>query len=238
MKKTIQNLMLPIVLGLSFSTVTASDEAVRASLQKVFPGVSLDSIKKTPVQGLYEVTAGLRVVYMSEDGRYLIQGDVLDMTTRENLTEPVREARRLASVNKVGENNMIIYKPEKVKHTVTVFTDIDCGYCRKLHSQMDDYLAKGIAIRYLFFPRAGLGSASYDKAVSVWCADDQNSAMTKAKQNQEIETKTCKNPVSDHYDLGRMLGVKGTPAILTDKGELLPGYIPPKKLSGYLEDEG
>jgi len=117
-----------------------------------------------------------------------------------------------------------------------VFTDIDCGYCRKLHADMDKYNAQGIRVRYLFYPRAGLRSESYRKAVSVWCADDRKAAMTAAKTGRPLPARSCVNPVADQYNLGRQLGVRGTPALVLEDGEIIPGYVPPDKLRTMLDD--
>ena len=131
---------------------------------------------------------------------------------------------------------MVVFSPEKYDHTVTVFTDIDCGYCRKLHNEMNGYHDNGIRVRYMFFPRAGVGSDSYQKAVSVWCADDRNEAMTQAKQGRPLPEKQCENPVREELLLGRLLGVNGTPAIFLESGEMIPGYVPPDKLKAILKD--
>ncbi len=234
MKKIVQLLGLASFVLASFSAIATPDE-VKLALAKRIPGVDASAIVSTPIPGLYQVAFGPRVMYVSEDGRYLIQGSMLDVATRENLTEPAQAEAGLAAVEKVGEENMVIYKPKNKKHTMTVFTDIDCGYCRKLHNQMDGYLEKGYEVRYLFFPRSGLNSPSYDKAVSVWCADDRNDALTKAKNNQHVDAKTCDNPVKGHFELGMAMGVRGTPAIVTDTGKLLPGYIPPGDIEQYFE---
>jgi thiol:disulfide interchange protein DsbC len=221
-------LMLPLF-------VSAESADVKEALAKNLPGVDANSIKNTPIPGLYQIAFGPRVMYVSEDGRYMLQGNMMDLATRENLTEPALAKAKLSSLEQMGEENMIIYKPKVKKHTMTVFTDIDCGYCRKLHNQMDAYLEEGFEVRYLFFPRSGLNTPSYDKAVSVWCADDRNNALTKAKNRQSVESKTCDNPVKGHFELGMAMGVRGTPAILTDKGRLLPGYIPPSEIGRYFE---
>ena len=144
---------------------------------------------------------------------------------------------RTLAIAKMGQENMIVFKAKIPKYTVTIFTDIDCGYCRKLHSELDQYLAQGITIQYLFFPRAGKGSESYDKAVSVWCADDRNAALTAAKKDQKVPTKTCDNPVDKHMQLGAEFDVKGTPMIVTEQGNILPGYLPAKQLVEALESE-
>ncbi|HEC17448.1 MAG TPA: DsbC family protein [Sedimenticola sp.] len=210
-------------------------EEVMATLKARIPELASASVTPAPVPGLYEVVAGPDVLYVTKDGRYLIRGSIIDLEAMENITAPRIAMAAAAAVEKVGEENMVIYEPEKTRHTVTIFTDIDCGFCRKLHGQMDEYLEKGIRIRYLFFPRAGLKSASYRKAVSVWCADDRNEAMTQAKAGKEIEMRDCDNPVSDHYALGQQMNVRGTPALVLEDGKILPGYVPPGRLSEYLD---
>jgi thiol:disulfide interchange protein DsbC len=129
---------------------------------------------------------------------------------------------------------MVIFAPEEYDHTITVFTDIDCGYCRKLHNEIDAFMAEGIRVRYLFYPRAGLGSPSYQKAVSVWCADDRKQALTDAKAGEPLPEKSCENPVADHMALGEAMGVTGTPAILLENGQLVPGYVPAKRMAAIL----
>ena len=193
------------------------------------------SIKKTPIRGLYEVTVPPRVFYISADGRYVLAGDLIDLQKGVNLTEQQRDKARVASIENVGEVNMVVFAPEKVKHTITVFTDIDCGYCRKLHNEMASYNKLGIKVRYLAYPRAGVGSESYKKAVSVWCADDKRQAMTDAKNGKDVPEKNCENPVASQMALGRNLGVNGTPAIVLANGQLYPGYAPADRLIKVLE---
>jgi len=139
-------------------------------------------------------------------------------------------------VNDLGEENMIIFPAKNSKHTISVFTDIDCGYCRKLHNEIDQYNAKGITVRYLAFPRAGIGSPSYDKAVSVWCEKDRQAAMTRSKSGETLPKASCKNPVAEEYELGQLLGVNGTPALVLDNGSLLPGYVPANRLVRVLNE--
>ncbi len=204
-------------------------------LQTALGGAAPDSVNPTAVPGLYEVLIGGQVLYLSEDGRFALQGDLLDLSTRGNLTENRRGELRGKAVEAVGENNMVVFAPEgPVKHTVTVFTDIDCGYCRKMHSQIAAYNKEGIKVRYLWFPREGVGSDSFDKAVSVWCADDRQEAMTQAKRGENIERKTCDNPVQAQYELGQKLGVRGTPSMILEDGEMIPGYVPPTQLAELL----
>jgi thiol:disulfide interchange protein DsbC len=144
---------------------------------------------------------------------------------------------RVNSLNKIGTANMVVFKPEKAKHVAHVFTDIDCGYCRKLHSEIKQYLDAGIEIRYLFFPRAGEASDSYKKAVSVWCSDNRSQALTQSKKGEAVPEKTCTNPVSKHMALGTAMGASGTPMIVTEKGSVLPGYVPAAQLLQVLSEE-
>jgi thiol:disulfide interchange protein DsbC len=159
------------------------------------------------------------------------------VAARKDLTEEKLSDTRKQAIEKIGQENMIVFKPKIHKYTVSIFTDIDCGYCRKLHSEIDQYLAQGITIQYLFFPRAGKGSDSYNKAVSVWCAKDRNAALTDAKKGNTPEAKTCDNPVDEHMQLGDEFDVKGTPMIVTEKGNIYPGYLPAKQLVEVLESE-
>jgi thiol:disulfide interchange protein DsbC len=210
-------------------------DKMRNSLRSLAPGLVPDEIRTTPVDNLYEVTFDGRLVYMTGDGRFLLQGKIIDLETRTEITEERLAKLKMAALAKVSEDRMIIYGPEDAKDTVTVFTDIDCGFCRKLHSEMARYNEEGIRIRYLFYPRAGVGSDSYKKAVSVWCADDRRAAMDKAKAGGEVESKTCENPVEEHYDLGQVMRISGTPALLLEGGEMVPGYVPAHKLRQALD---
>ncbi len=242
-KGLVRQLLTAVAAATMSGMVLAADGApghetemrIRSALAQVLPNTAPDSIAATPVPGLYEVMFGPRLVYISEDGRYLLQGSLIDLETRQDLTEPRLAAAKLKAIEAVGEANMLVYAPEKPKHVITVFTDIDCGFCRKLHAELDQYLAQGIEIRYLLYPRAGENSESYQKAVSVWCADDRRSALTAAKQGQEVPPRTCANPVLEHMALGRLIGLQGTPALVLDDGEVVPGYVPADKLRQMLD---
>ena len=233
-KKLLGGVAAMLAMGVAASGAQADEAAVRAGIGKLLPDVKLDSVTAAPVSGLYEVVMGPRLFYVSEDGRYLIQGNVIDIQSRENITEVKLAKAKKAVMEQMGEDKMVVFAPEKPEHTITVFTDIDCGYCRKLHREIEDYNKEGISVRYLFFPRAGVGSPSYEKAVSVWCADDRKQAMTDSKAGKEIETKTCDNPVQDHMLLGQAMGVTGTPAVVLEDGEMLPGYVPAKRMAKFL----
>ena len=236
MRKITQILMVSAALFLA-SNSYADEAAVKKVLSEFMPGTNIESIKPAEVKGLYEVVAGGNIFYASEDGRYLLQGQMYDALNKKNITESKLADVRKVALDKVGEKNMIVFKPETSKYMVSIFTDIDCGYCRKLHSEIDQYLAQGITVRYLFFPRAGKGSDSYKKAISVWCAADQQKALTTAKKGESLDSKTCDNPVDEHMKLGEAFGMSGTPMIVTEKGNVLPGYVPAAQLAKVLASE-
>jgi len=212
------------------SSVNADQESIKETFKKVMPNLKIDSITNSEVKGLYEVISGANIFYVSADGKYLLEGHLIDILGKKDLTELKLATTRKQAVKALGEDQMIIFKPEESKYKVTVFTDIDCGYCRKLHSEMDQYMAEGITIQYLFYPRAGKGSDSYKKAVSVWCADDRNAALTKAKKGQSLEAANCDNPIDRHMQLGVEFEARGTPMIVTENGNIFPGYVPANKL--------
>ena len=195
-----------------------------------------DHVVESALPGVYEVRYGSIVVYFSADGRHMLRGDLVDLETGDNVTETARSHARAETVTALGESSMVVFAPETVKHTVTVFTDVDCGYCQRMHRQMADYNRLGIEIRYTAFPRAGVGSDTYDRMVSVWCASDQQAAMTDAKTGRVVEAARCDNPVSAHYEAGREIGVRGTPAIVLESGEIIPGYVEPEELLGRLDE--
>ena len=236
MQKVIKILMVSL-FGLVLSDVNADEAAIRQAMTKSMPSVKVDSVKPAVVKGLFEVVVGANIYYVSEDGKYLLQGRLVDVAARKDLTEEKLNVTRKLAIEKMGQANMIVFKPKITKYTVTIFTDIDCGYCRKLHSEIDQYLAQGITIQYLFFPRAGKGSDSYNKAVSVWCAEDRNVALTAAKKDQKLPEKTCDNPIDEHMQLAAEFDVKGTPMIISENGNVYPGYLPAKQLVEALENE-
>lgn len=227
----------PITLSPLAAAGEAEDvKAITAVLAKINPGTQPDKVAPSPVPGLYEAVYGPQVIYVSKDGAYLIEGDLFDVRRRVNLTEQKRESGRAGVVNAIDLKTMIIFKPKgETKHTITAFTDIDCGYCRKLHKQIAEYNDLGIEVRYLAYPRAGVNSPSYDKAVSVWCSDNRQQAMTLAKSGKTPEKKTCDNPVKQHMAAAREVGVTGTPSLVLDSGKLLPGYVEPKRLIKILD---
>lgn len=226
-----------IIFGLSGIEAVAGDEveAINKVLQHLIPGSIPDRIAESVIPGVYVVSYGPDVLYITKDGRYVLEGDLLNTQTRENLTETIRSSARLKLLNALDPKTMIVYAPKQVKHTVTVFTDVDCAFCRKLHSQIADYNRYGIAIRYLAFPRTGVDTESYYKAVSVWCSPDRKAAMTRAKLGEPLKRITCDNPVRQQMALADKLGVSATPTLILEDGSLVSGYIPPDRMSKMLD---
>jgi len=241
---TVLSLALLVVAGTSavaqpaaYGEVTGdAAKRIRASVEKLIPGMTVDSIRTTPIAGLYEVALGPRLVYMTDNGRFLVQGSIIDVEKKENITEARAGVARMRAIDALGEDQMLVFGPKNAPHTVTVFTDIDCGYCRKLHGEMAKYNDAGIRVRYLFFPRAGEGSDAYKKAVSVWCAGDRKQALTDAKAGKDIPAKTCPNPVDEHMTMGELVGVSGTPFMVLPDGGDLPGYVPAERLKRILAE--
>lgn len=215
--------------------VAAELDAIEKQLAKMIPGEKPDRITASPIPGLYEVAYGLEIFYITKDGRYVLQGDVYDVDGRmRNLTETKRTAGRRDLIAGIDETTMVVFRAPQEKYVVTVFTDVDCTYCRKLHREMADYNREGITIRYLAYPRSGMNTPSYDKAVSVWCSTDRNAAMTVAKNGETPEPKKCANPVAAHMTAAAKIGLTGTPTLILDDGTMLPGYVDPKRLVSYL----
>ena len=232
--------LLRLVPGLCATVFTAwvvaatpSDKAV-GKIAKSVPGISDEDVRPTPIPGIYEVQKGQAFGYVTEDGRYMIQGDLLDLKTGRELTEERRKGGRIELLQQFGAGDYIEYAPPPpvpVKHVITVYTDIDCGYCRKLHRQMNEYNANGIAVRYLFFPRAGLGSESHRKAEAVVCAADRAQALTDAKFGQNVAKQSCKNSIPTQYQVAQELGLRGTPMLILPDGDVVNGYLPPDALA-------
>ena len=210
-------------------------DAIESSLRKVVPDMKTDQIRPSPIPGVSEVQVGARLFYVTNDGRYLLQGSLIDLQTRQDISENRRKTFRLEAINALGEKDMIIFPAKNPRHTITVFTDVDCTYCRKLHKQINRYNDLGITVRYLLYPRSGANTPSYYKAVTVWCSDNRQDALTRAKAGEELKQRDCPNPVTDVIALGESVGLQGTPAIVLEDGEMVPGYVPPERLAQALD---
>jgi len=210
---------------------------VRARVVAKLPGAEASDVAVSPIPGLYEVTMGGLIAYVSSDGKYLLSGNVYDLDTQVNLTASRRNSARAKALAAASESNMIVFGPANAKMTVTVFTDIDCGYCRKFHSQIADVNKAGVRVRYMFFPRTGPATESWTKAEQVWCAADRRDALTRAKKGDTVKGKSCGDAaVKSQYELGSDLGVEGTPAIFTQNGDYVGGYLAPAELVQAIQE--
>jgi thiol:disulfide interchange protein DsbC len=211
----------------------------RVALLKRLPaGAKLEDLRPSPIPGIFEFAQGAEISYLTADGKYFIDGNIYDMDSRENLTETMRTHARATLLAAVPESEMIIFSPPNPRYTITVFTDVDCAYCRKLHSQIGEINSLGVRVRYVFFPRTGPDTESWHKAEAVWCSANRNEALTRAKAGGALDLKkTCgETPVAREYALGQSLGVQGTPAIFTANGNLIAGYLPPQELVQQIKD--
>jgi thiol:disulfide interchange protein DsbC len=213
----------------------SGEEAIRAALKTIAPDSEIGRIGPSPITGFSEVALGSRIVYVSQDGKLLIQGALFDIAARENLTSASEAVIRQGLLAKISPEQGVLFAAANPRHTITVFTDIDCGYCRKMHEHMAEYNRLGISVNYLFFPRTGPSGESYEKAVSVWCAPDRQVAMTQAKAGRALPRGNCANPVTRDFDLGSQMGVDGTPAVFAANGAQLGGYLTPEDLLSRLE---
>lgn len=205
----------------------------RIALAELMPGVEPGELRLTPVAGIYELAHQGEVTYITADGKYVFSGDMYQVSTTgefPNLTENRRREMRHELLATVPEKDMIVFGKARSPHTITVFTDIDCQWCQRLHSQIDDYNKLGIRVRYLAYPRTGPDTESWHKAEAVWCAKDRNTALTAAKRGNKVPAASCNKTVSGQYDLGAMVGVNATPAVVFENGELVPGYLAPDEM--------
>lgn len=223
--------------ALSAVAVAEDYREVKATLGRHLPELSNAIIKPSPVPGVLTIEFGEEVGYVTADGKYLFLGDLIEVATRTNITSmtPTEHGRKVVKmIEEVGEENMIVMGPKNPKRTMTVFTDVDCPYCARLHQDVPELTRNGVKVRYLLFPRGGIGSQTYKRSVAVWCADDRVKAIGTAKSGGTLDMKTCTNPVERHYRLGEKIGVSGTPTIFLDNGQRIGGYVPAERMLGML----
>jgi thiol:disulfide interchange protein DsbC len=203
----------------------------RVEIASHIPGAKPDELRPTPIPNIYEMVRGSEIAYVTTDGKYAISGDMFDIAKNDDLTEAHRRELRIKQIEAIPESDMVVFGPKEPKYTVTVFTDVDCAYCRQLHSQIGDYNRLGIRVRYIFYPRTGPNTESWTRAEEVWCSPNRNDALTRAKLGQALTNKPCaNNPVARTYALGQSFGLQGTPAIVLANGEMIGGYLPPAEL--------
>jgi len=225
--------MLLLMLGLAGGAHADDTVAKLAAKLKVAPA----DLSPGPLPGLYRVTLGPDVAYVSADGRYLLRGDLIDLQDGKNITREQREAARVAFIKGINADDMIVFKAAHPRHVLTILTDIDCQYCRAIAREMPELEAKGVELHYLAFPRAGVGSSSWDKAVAVWCAKDRQTAYVDAMRGTPVTAGKCgESAVAVGYDFAQRLGVTGTPAIITETGQLIDGYLPADQLVQLLDN--
>lgn len=244
-ERMIPRLLVPLMLFLMALPLMADDEMAEITeriserLQLINPELRPDRVERSPVPDLYQVVIGGQVLYITGDGRYLVQGDMMDLELRRSVSDGLRGQVRLEQLDAHGTENMITYPADgETAHVITVFTDIDCSYCRQMHNKLEEYTSRGIEVRYLQMPRAGLGTESHRKAVAVWCADDRNAAMDEAKLTGSFRGDTgCDNPVEEQLALAQALGVNTTPSIISDQGVMHRGMVPADDLREMLDEE-
>ena len=229
----------PAVAPAPAASTVVADGVPKDLVEKIKPliGSAPDAIKTTPVPGVFEASFGTELLYVSADGRYVFSGDLIDAQTKTSLSETARSSGRKNLMGKLDASKTIEFKAKgDEKYVLYAFTDVDCPYCVKLHKEVPALNEKGVTVRYLAYPRAGVGSPSYKKMVNVWCADDKAAALNALKNDgKAAPDKECTNPVADDYELGQKLGVDGTPALLTADGTMIPGYRPADQLVHMLE---
>lgn len=227
-----QAVLLAAVTFFSQSANADAIEEVKASLvDLVGPRAASSEIIASPMQGVYQINLGDRVIYASKEGNFMMLGEVYDTERKVSLADEIQQQKALSTIEAMDESDMIVFSPEDTARIITVYTDVDCPYCRKLHKEVPELVENGVKVRYLWYPRSGIGTPSYDKAVSIWCADDQQAAMDDAKLNDKIVAAKCDpNPVSAQYASGQQVGVRGTPTIVLDDGTVIGGYMPAKNL--------
>ncbi len=239
MSRVVTRILILATAMLPFAVHAAdADELakVRVTVTEMFEAIKPEDINPSPVPGWYTIHTGPIVAYVSADGRYLLQGDMIDLNTQVNLSEKTRTDARKVLLAGVSDDDVIRFSPDEVQYSVTIFTDVDCSYCRKLHNEIDDYMAKGIEVRYMLYPRSGPATKSWNTAENVWCAQDRNYALTMAKRDQGFASGQCDaSMIAEHYKLGRDVGLSGTPAIVLDDGTLIGGYLPPAALLQRLQ---
>lgn len=229
-----KNSLISFILIFSVS-VSASQDNIREGLKNILPdGAVIELIEPSPIPGIYAVYYGdLQPIYVTQDGSFFIYGDIykININSISNITEKSVAERRKLILQNIPSEELISFKSSNEQFSVIVFTDVDCGYCRKLHNQIDEYNSLGISINYAAFPRSGLGTSAFTKMVGAWCSDNPKDSMTKLKNNSTLDISFCENqPVSKQYIIGKKLGVDGTPAIFSMDGEMFPGYIEPEEL--------
>lgn len=234
----IRTFALPLLLALAGATAVAAspDDTVRATMAKLAPQVKVDVVQDSQVPGFYEAMVGAQLIYVSKDGRFVLDGSAFDASAQRDLTEAARARQRLGGLARIGADKRIVFAPAKPKHVVTVFTDIDCPFCRRFHEQIARYNEAGIAVEYVFLP-LDIHPGADRKAEAVWCAKDRKAAFTAAMGGADTGQATCENPITETTRIAREIGIGGTPTVLAADGTQVAGQIAmsPDQLAGELD---
>jgi len=237
--KILFNLIFIALLSINIYAFDGKDEIIAKLANVLLEGAEIIDITETPVDGIYKLELeDMQSVYLSSDGNFVIIGEIFQITGDGllNLTEMERDVERRNIISEIDDSELISFPAKNELFSVVIFTDIDCGYCRKLHGEISEYNKLGISINYAAFPRSGLQSESYSKIVGAWCSNNPAKTLTTLKQGKDMNLTYCENhPVEKHYRLGRKIGVTGTPAIISSSGQLIPGYVPAKDLLSRLQ---
>jgi len=235
---------LPVVKRTVSNGQQLSPEEIKLHLESKLEGIKITSVEPSPMEGVYQAFYSGQILYVSYDGAFILSGNLLGLSAEQpvNLTEAAvgakaaeRSPQRAASIASLSVEDMVVFEAPKEEYAITVFTDVDCAYCRKLHKEVPQLNELGITVRYLAFPRAGLGSSAHKKLESVWCSEDKKQAMNSAKLERKFSNNTCENPIASQYQLTREFGLSGTPALILPDGELISGYLPYTELHKYLK---
>lgn len=221
-----------VVLSALFSaSVFASDATIKQNLSAL--GMSNIQLQSSPLKGVKSVVSDQGIFYVSDDGNYILRGDLFELKNGElvNLSE-----RMLFDKLNALADQMIVYPAKNQQYVVTVFMDITCHYCHLLYEKKQEYNDLGITLRFLAFPRGGLETQTARQMEAIWQAKDRNQALDNAESGNLPKELKTPDIVAQHYSLGRQYGVRGTPSIITDSGEMLGGYLPPKELLDVLQD--
>lgn len=214
----------------SSSEQQANEGKIRSAISEKL-NLEIEAIADSPVMGLQQVFTDKGLFYVSNNGDYFLQAKVFNISSEKVVDETEFALRNVRKEGlKQFEDSMIEFAAEDEKYVISVFTDATCGYCRKLHNEIEQYRDLGITVRYLAWPRAGINSQTYQDTVSIWCSEDPQQAMTDAKAGKRIAGKTCENKVAQQYEFGQKVGVQGTPNIILPDGSVIPGYQPANQL--------
>ena len=234
--RVIRSFAVAAAVSLLGSAAMAADpeQAIRQSLLGIQPEMPIEAIAESPMPGLYQVQLqGGRQLYASADGQFVIQGYLFQFRDGQvaNLTEQAQSRSVAREIDAIPAAEMVVFPAKQPRTHITVFTDTDCGYCQKLHSEVPELNRLGVEVRYVAFPRQGLGSNAANTLTSVWCAKDRQAAMNKAKAGEKLAAASCETPIARQYQLGQVIGVQGTPAIILANGQMIPGYQPAAQLA-------